>query len=304
MTIISRIWILYPSDDGWNPVKAVEAYGEMKKRGIRVLITSHTSVCAIALEKAINRDHVLTFVAGAATPVLSDKDDYILRNIQDVESEQKSIAGYINGLPGATVTIIRDIDNDAYTTPAYESFRRHLKKRLNGVIDISISRFKIDEIDRRFRTHNTNIAYLLIGGYNVASGIIAQAIHKANPGARIIFTPWMKTPTLLDTLGDAVGNTVMPSHYPPRKQGGAIDNYFKRFEKRFGYSPTYISLNVYTALEILNDAVSAGYRDPDSIKRYIINKKKFKTRFCDIEFDGQGDINAPLYFITDLSKEF
>ena len=295
---------IVPLDDGWNPVKAVEAYGELKKRGIRVLITSHTSICAIALEKAINRDHVLTFVAGAATPLLTDKDDYIIRNIQDVESEQKSIAGYINGLPGNSVIIIRDTDNYAYTGPALERFRRHVKKRIGVVIDISISNFKIDEINRRIGAHDIGIAYLLIGGYNIASGNIAQAIRNANPNTRIIFTPWMKTPTLLDTLGDAVGNTVMPSHYPPRKKGGAIDDYFTRFKKRFGYSPTYISLNVYTALEILHDAVSAGYTDPDAIKRYIIGKKKFKTRFCDIEFDDQGDINAPLYFITDLSKEF
>ncbi len=295
---------IIPFDDGWNPAKAVSAYGELKQKGIRILITSHTSICAIALEKSINRDHVLTFVTGAATPLLTDKDDYIIRNIQDVESEQKSIAEYVNGLPGNSVIIIRDTDNNAYTGPALDHFRRHLKKQVSGVIEISIGRFSIDDISRLVRTRDTGIAYLLIGGYNIASGNIAQAIRSANPNARIVFTPWMKTPTLLDTLGGAVSNSVMPSHYPPRKQGGAIDDYFKRFKKRFGYSPTYISLNVYTALEVLHDAVSAGYRDPDAIRRYIITKKKFTTRFNTIVFDTEGDVNAPLYFITDLSKEF
>ncbi|MBP7736235.1 MAG: amino acid ABC transporter substrate-binding protein [Spirochaetes bacterium] len=295
---------IIPLDDGWNPARAVEAYGELEKRGIRILVTSHTSNCALALEKLIQRDHVLTFVTGAATPLLKDKDDYIIRNIQDVGSEQKSIAEYINGLPGDGIIIIRDTDNNAYTGPALDHFKRHLKKQISGIIEISIGKFNIDDINRLIRNRGFGIAYLLIGGYNVASGSIAQAIRSVNPKAPIIFTPWMKTPTLLDTLGDAVNNSVMPSHYPPRKPGGPIDEYFKRFKERFGYSPTYISLNVYTALEILHDAVSAGHRDPDSIRRYIINRKKFKTRFNTIVFDKEGDVNAPLYFITDITKEF
>lgn len=295
---------IIPLDDGWNPARAVEAYAELKKRGIRILVTSHTSNCALALEKSINQDHVLTFVTGAATPALTDRNDYIIRNIQDVGSEQKSIAEYVNALPGNSVIIIRDTDNDAYTGPALDRFRRHLKKRIGGIIEISIGALRIDDINRRIRNSDFNMAYLLIGGYNVASGNIAQAIRGANRNAPIIFTPWMKTPTLLDTLGDAVTHSVMPSHYPPRKPGGSIDEYFKRFKKRFGYSPTYISLNVYTALEILHAAVSAGHRDPDSIRRHIIDRKKFKTRFNTIEFDREGDVNAPLYFITDISREF
>jgi len=83
---------IVPLDDGWNPAKAVTAYKELNRRGIRLLITSHTSICAIALEKLINRDHVLSFVTGATTDTLTDKNDYIIRNIQDVESEQKSIS--------------------------------------------------------------------------------------------------------------------------------------------------------------------------------------------------------------------
>jgi len=295
---------IVPLDDGWNPAKAVTAYKELNRRGIRLLITSHTSICAIALDKLINRDHVLTFVTGATTDTLTDKNDYIIRNIQDVESEQKSISEYINGLPGAGVIIIRDTDNNAYTVPALAYFKHHLKKQISGVIEISISRFNIDEISRLVRNRDTGIAYLLIGGYNIAAGNIAQAIYNINPGARIVFTPWMKTPTLLDTLGAAVNVSVMPSHYPRRMPGGAIDSYFKRFKKRFGYSPTYISLNVYTALEILHDAVSAGHTEPDDVRRYVMAKKKFKTRFCTVEFDQEGDMNAPLYFITDLSKEF
>ena len=295
---------IVPLDDGWNPEKAVKAYAELKKRGIRLLITSHTSNCAIALAPYINSDHVLAIVAGATTDKLTDKNDYIIRNIQDVESEQISISEYINGLPGNSVIIIRDTDNDAYTGPAMRYFRNHLKKQIIGIIEISIRKFNINEISNLVRGGNAAIAYLLIGGYNVAAGNIAQAIYNANANTRIVFTPWMKTPMILDTLGDAVNSSIMPSQYPPRIPGGAIDRYFKRFKKRFGYSPTYISLNVYTALEILHDAISAGYTEPDDIKRYIITKKKFKTRFNTVVFDKEGDMNAPLYFITDLSREF
>jgi len=294
---------IFPIDDAWEPKKAKAAYEEVKKRGIKLLITSHISTCAVAISDAINRDRTLTFVAGAATDKLSRKDDYILRNIQDVEGEQESIAGYISAMPQKKLLVIRDLDNDGYTVPALEHFLKFMKGQPR-VIDISIRKLDLGDLEAKMKKENFDVLYLLIGGYKSTSGSIAQLAVKIRPNCAIVFTPWMKTPALLETTGGAVKNSIVPSHYPPRAKSPAVNNYIERFKKKFGYPPTFISLNVYSALQIISEAVSAGKRTPDEIRDYVLKKKHFTTDFGAIAFDDFGDVRMPLYFITDLTVEF
>ena len=294
---------IFPIDDAWEPEKAKAAYEEVKKRGIKLLITSHISTCAVAISDAINRDRILTFVTGATTDTLSRKDDYILRNVQDVDGEQESIAKYINAMPHKKLLIIRDLDNEGYTVPALKYFRKYVKGDPR-VIDISIKKLDLGELEAKMRKENFDLAYIMIGGYRSTAGSIAQLAVKIRPDCAIMFTPWMKTPALLESTGGAIKNSIVPSHYEPRAKSPAINNYIERFKKKYGYPPTFISLNVYGALQIISEAISAGNRTPDKIRSYILKKKQFTTDFGTITFDDYGDTRMPLYFITDLTAEF
>ncbi len=293
-----------PFNDDWEPGQALQAYSEMRSLGMDILVTSHVSTCALALRDSINRDGVLTMVTGASTDELTGRDDWIFRTIPDVSSEQKSIAGYINAMPGNSLLIIRDTDNHSYTTPALRYFMEALRKRSARIIDVSVSSPDMAALEASIRARPFDSVYMLIGGYKAVAGSMAQMAARINPGARIVFTPWIKTPELLRTLGRAVGNSVIPSHYPPRGESAAVDEYITIFRKRFGYSPTFISLNVYAALEILASAISAGHKRPGEIKAYLLEKRRFDTRFGPVEFDAYGDSMKPLYFITDLENEF
>ncbi len=295
---------IVPFNDDWEPGRALEAYSEMRSQGLDILITSHVSTCALALRDSINRDGVLTMVTGAATDALSGHDDWIFRTVQDVSSEQKSIAVYINSLPGDRLLVIRDTDNHSYTTPALRHCMVHLRKPSVRVVDVSVSALNMAALESSIRARPFDNAYLLVGGYKVVAGTMAQMAARINPAARIVFTPWMKSPELLRTLGGAVRKSVVPSHYPPRGDSPAVDEYIAAFKKRFGYAPTFISLNVYAALEILSSAIAAGHRKPGEIKSYLLEKKKFETRFGPVVFDAYGDVTKPLYFITDLENEF
>jgi branched-chain amino acid transport system substrate-binding protein len=295
---------IVPIDDAWNPEKAKEAYREVQKRSIRFLITSHVSTCALAIAEEINRDGVLTFVTGATTDLLSKKDDYLLRNIPDVEEEQKGIADYIRGLPQKKLLILRDTDNHGYTFPALQHFRNRLARDRVAVVDISMARLDLDALEARLKREEFDLVYLLIGGYQSTAGSLAQLAKKLRPKAKIVYTPWMKTPTLLETAGSSIRDSVIPSHYPPRTESPAIRNYIERYKKRFNYAPTFISLNVYTALQILLEAIRAGNHTPDKVKAYVLKKGAFTTDFATVTFDPYGDTRANLHFITDIAHEF
>lgn len=295
---------IIPFDDAWHPEKTKEAYREVQKRGIRFLITSHVSTCALAIAEEINRDGVLTFVAGATTDLLSKKDDYILRSIQDVDEEQKSIAEYINRMPQKRLLIVRDTDNYGYTSPALQYLQNRLSKDRIAIVDVSMAKLDLTALEKRLKREDYDLLYLLIGGYQSTSGSIAQLAKKLRPNTKIIYTPWMKTPTLLETAGSSIKDSIIPSHYPPSTESPSIRNYMERYKKRFNYSPTFISLNVYAALQILTEAIHAGNRTPDKVKAYVIGKSIFKTDFGTITFDPYGDTRMNLYFIKDIPSEF
>jgi len=299
---ITNIEII-PIDDGWDPQKVLPAYREVKQRDIRFLITSHVSTCAMLIRDSINHDRILTFSSGAATDALSGSDDYIFRNMASIEIEQKSIADYLNALSQSRILIIRDLDNFRYSEPALHYFMAAIRKPVR-LIEVSISDFEVSELEKKMRQEDFGILYLLVGGYKTICGSIVQLSTLINPDVVVMMTPWMKTPTFVESVGPAIHNVVMPSHYPPRKQNPAIDHYLQEYKRRYAYMPTFISLNVYTALQIMIEAIQHGHSTPETMKQYILQKKDFDTDFMRITIDQYGDCRQPLYFITDLEHEF
>lgn len=300
---IKNIEIIY-ADDAWDPKKAVTAYEELKGKGIDILITSHISTCAVAIADMINRDRILTFVTGAVTDELSGIDDYILRNIQDVDKEQKSISEYIKNNFPKPLLIIRDNNNYAYTDPALKYFLKYFGRENVSVVDVSMSSIDYLKLEKDIKKTRFSSVYLLIGGYKIGAGSIAQMVRKMNPFSSIIYTPWMNTPSLLETAGSSITGSVMPSHYPSKKTDASLNAYLNRFRDKYGYAPTFISLNVYTAFELIDRAIKSGASDPDSIKNYLLKSGEIKTEFASTLFNQWGDVDAPLYFITDIPGEF
>jgi len=295
---------IVPFDDGWEPAKTVKAYEAVRRRGIDIIITGHTSSCAIAISDRVNMDKVLLFETGATTDQLSDKDDYIIRNIPDVHQEQKSIAGYIKSRHFSPLLVIRDTENLAYTEPALIYFRNYYTAGQMSVLDINISNFNIARLEAGIRKQKFDAAYLLIGSYKTAAGAIAQLIIKVNPSATVIYTPWVKTPAIIETAGGSIHNSVFPSIYRERYLAAGIDSFFMKYRERYRETPTFMAINVYSALQVLHAAISSGHRDPDSIKEFILNSGTIQTDFGPVTFNRYGDAVSDLYFITDIKREF
>lgn len=296
---------IVPIDDNWEPEKAKEACKTIPAQQIPILITSHISACAVAIKDQVIADKILTLVTGATTDALSGQDDLILRNIPDVEIEQKAIAEYVKKLEGEKVVVFPDSANMAYTEPGLKYFKKYITGKTIQPINISSDAIDPAAVESALRQSPFDIAYILIGGYrSSAVGVMSQVVARVNPSAPIILTPWVKSPVLLEAAGSAIKNCVLPSHYPPRGQNPAVDTYIDRFRKRYGYAPTFISLNVYTGLEILDEALQKGYRTPSDIKAYILEQRTFQTLFGPITFNSSGDVELPIYFSTDIAREF
>ena len=290
-------------DDGWDPVKAIRAYEDIRRRGIEILITSHISTCAVAIADMVNRDRVLTMVTGAVTDELSLKDDYIFRNIQGVEQEQKSIADYVKKNFPDPLLIVRDVDNYAYTGPALKHFLNYFGKSVT-VVDVSMASIDFKFLDQKMKKAKFKSLYLLIGGYKIGAGSIAQFARGINESCPVIYTQWINTPSILETAGPSIKGSIMPSHYPSKKQDQELNRYLERFKRKYGYAPTFISLNVHTAFELINSAIQSGADEPEKIKKYFLDAGVINSEFTSTEFNRWGDVEAPLYFISDIAGEF
>ncbi len=295
---------IVPFDDGWEPDKTVKAYEAVRRSGINIIVTSHTSSCAVAISNAVNRDKVLMFVTGSATDRLSDKDDYIIRNIQDVRFEQKNIAEYIKTLNISSLLLIRNIENPAYSEPSLRYFRDYYKSGKMIVLDVKLSKFDPEQLAGKVKNLKFDALYLLIGGYKTAAGSIAQLVNNIRPHIPIVYTPWIKTPAIIETAGDSINNSIFPSIYQQRSLNPGVDLHFRKYRDKFKSTPTFISLNVYSALQILQSAIDRGHKDPDSIKEYIKSVRTFRTDFGTMTFNRFGDTELPFYFITDIRQEF
>ncbi len=295
-------------DDGWEPGRARATFLTVRARKFRFLVTSHVSTCALAIADDINEAEILTFVAGATTDEISGKDDWMLRNIADVNAEQRSIAAFVGSIPGSRILIVRDTENGAYTTPAYKNFVAGLAggPYANGIrlIDFKASDPQMDEFRAGFAGNGYDVLYLLIGGYKSVAGNIAQLSWNVRPDAVILFTPWMRTPDLLPAAGGALAGSIMATHYPARGEDARIDTYIERFKSFAGFAPTYISLNIYQALEILDAALTAGKSSPAAVKAWILAHGSFQTSLGSVVFDSFGDSSSELHFVRDIASEF
>lgn len=295
---------IVPFDDAWEPEKTVKAYEDVKRSGINIIITSHTSSCAVAISEAVNRDKILMLVTGATTDMLSNRDDYILRNVHDVKQEQKLIAEYFKSSNYSSLLIVRDMENAAYTEPALRYFSESFNSGRIKSIDINISQFNTDYLYGKVRSLDFNALYILVGGHKAAAGSIAQLVRTIRPSVPVIYTPWMKTPAIIETAGASICDSVFPSIYQERALNSNVDSYFRRYRKKYDVPPTFISMNVYSAIQILKTAIDAGHYDPGSIKEFILKNGTIETDLGPVTFNRYGDTASPLYFITDIRQEF
>lgn len=295
---------IVPFNDGWDPKKIPEVYKEIRKQGIDIIFTSHTSTCAIELKKLtdLEKDDVLVFVTGSTTNDLSAIDDNNIRVIQDVEKEQTSIADYISSYNYKKLMIVRDLDNNKYTEPALNYFLDHYKGDYE-YFDISIKNINTQDIEDKFKASSFDALYTLIGGNQTASGTIGQLAYLLNSDVTIYFTPWNNASTILETSGESISSSVMANHYNIFDNTGVMEM-ISSFKNEYGYSPTYNSLHLYRAFDVFEQALSEGKRTPTDIKNYIIEKGEFDTPFGELKFNQFGDTDMDLYFIHDIRKAY
>jgi ABC-type branched-subunit amino acid transport system substrate-binding protein len=246
---------------------------------------------------------VVVLVTGATTDKLSGLEDQIIRTIGDVREEQQAMAEWVSSRNFSSILVARDTDNWAYTEPAIEAFADAAGPARLRVVDVSVSAPDPAGLRAAMALEPFDLLYLLIGGSQTIAGTFAQLGRSLQPECAVLFTPWLKTPALLETAGPALDGAWIPAYYPARGEDPEVDAYIDRFRSLYGYTPNFISLNVYAAVELVLQNIAAGRREPSAI-RQALSGAQWSTSFGTLLFDSFGDVKRPLYMIDDIAGEF
>lgn len=300
----SRIRLVSLFNDS-EPANSPASIARLKKRGVHFFLSTHPSSHALASLQEFRGGEALAINAAAASYSLSGRDDDFVRVVPDVRQEQRAIAQAVHRLPIARtsqrsprrVLVLQDTTNPAYGTTALAAFRDELE-RLGGwelvVCPLRVRDFAPGR-DRKLLMADIDAVYVLAGKFEPAIGNLSQLVHQIHPGVPILLTPWARSPDVIGRIGPARASTLLASSFPARRDSEAVRHYLERFEQRFGYSPSALSLSTRQSIELLDQALASGAQTPSQVKRYLLSRRVHRTSLGPVQLDRFGDSSARFY---------
>ena len=277
-----------------DPASAAGNIAALKRRGVRLFITTPPSNFVVPSLGQFARGDALAINASAASSAISGRNDFLFRVVPDVVQEQRAIAAALQRWRGRRLLVLQDTGNLSYTKPALASFRAELQRRGGWRLEVRplhVSAFD-PRRDRALMQGNFDALYVLAGSFQPAIGNISQLWHQLHPTAPILLTPWARSPAVVANAGPAAAHTWLVSPYPARRLDPRLDHYLQRFERRYGYTPYAMAFAIRQALELLDQALASGASSPAQVKRYLLAKPEHPTSFGPIRFDAHGDVQA------------
>lgn len=289
----------------FNPAQSAPGFEAAIDEGVNFFVTTQPSSTLTASAHLFANPGPLIINTSATSPSMTAKDDFMIRIIADAEQEQRTIADYINTLPGKNLLVLQDGANSAYTDPALRYFLKQLGTNPRWQVThakLQFEDFKPDNLtDQMGKPFDA--LYVLGGDFQASMGNIVQLFHRHHPNVPIVLTPWARSNTVFETAGPALRNIVLISNFPAKSKDLAIKDYLDRFTQRFGYQPMAMAIMIRQALEILEQAIAAGHKTPASVKKYLLSGQPLQTSLGQLQLNEFGDRTQGFYPISDLTKE-
>ncbi|MEA5414388.1 ABC transporter substrate-binding protein [Synechococcus sp. BA-132 BA5] len=287
---------IYDSYNSPDPNQALNELEQAIEKGIQFFVNTQASSHAVQCLELFASDQALSINVSATSTRLSDRDDYFLRIVPDLEKEQSFIANEVARLKGKRLLVLQDTGNLAYSQPALEVFRQQLRN--SSKWQLHVQRMLFTDYHPKqllaLMQQPWDGLYILGGAYQPSIGNMAQQFYQVNPKAPIVFTPWARSPAVLANAGEAANQVIQISPYLDASSDPALKRYLQSFKRRFGYEPHAMSIGTRQALELLDQAFAKGHRTPHAVKQYLLSKPVHSTSLGAIRFNRFGD-NAGKY---------
>lgn len=284
---------LIAKDDRQSDKIAVQAFRELIKAEVEVIIGPMTSNMAMVITPYLNEARIVAVSPTISTDRLSGIDDYFFRVTPATNQAAILSADYqIRSERARKFVAIYDNSNLAYCESWLKSFKNRFVAgggQITAVVafEKSENRSFLEIVQSTLANDSDGI---LIIANAMDSALICHQIRKSDPDITIMLAAWGATDRLIELGGNAVEGVTVVRNYDRDSPNPAYQAFRKIYLERYRKAPGFPGVHGYDAAQVVLTALSAR-KDKQSVKESILSIGEFDGLQSQIIFDAYGDVN-------------
>ena len=284
-------------DDSWEPSKSLPAYLSCISNVDLLIILTGSSSFMLIYDEVLKHPDILHYALGPTTTLLSGKKDNVVRNLCDLEKEQKMISEFASSRKIERLLIVTETDfNTKYTEPAARYFQQYAHIPIVDVVGFSGNLMDMDKAKELLQANHYDAMYALIGGMPRESAILIQQARAIQKDIPVLITPWIRGLIFEQALGTENNHIFMPCHLK-LFNNPSIDHFSAAYEKMFGAeSKEYFSPLMYDLANSLFETLDKTDSTQTSRLLPTLLAGEFSGTSGTIRFDAYGDADSQLHF--------
>lgn len=302
--INKRKLTLLVRDDRDLPEIAPVVDSELVAEGAFAIIGHLNSTMTQAGLTYINNTNTLLISPNSNSPLFLDKDDQLICMLPSGEEMVKTMLKVLEedkGLP--SLAVIYNGRNKTYTIPVAEKIKEHyehLGGELTGMFPYSSSSKEFDYQSVAAKVHNTQPEAIALVTNAMDAAFFARNLYDLGSKAILIGGDATCNEEILEGSGTPVEGFLTVQAYSTDKSNPSYVQFREKFQKRFGYIPSYDAMFSYTALRLIEAALRKN-PDETELKQSILSLGKFKGLTYDINLNKYGD-NQQAYLVLQIQN--
>lgn len=279
--------------------------------GVKAVISCSGSVCAVAIKKYVDSNHICVIAPDSSTGTLSGIKDFIFRYCNDAKFEAKVVADQAEYFGKKVVSVYRD---DPWGTGLHESFTDMFTGEVKGIRiapelpDYSSEVLQLKNDVEEFGAENTVVALLTFEAetINIVSHMMEYPIlHKITIiGPTALTHPGVYPPKAPTEIADYMIECNAHADVKTKTLAPGASELLDRVKAVYGTPPTTEILNNYDACTALMLSILvAGKYDGDAIAKtvpFIATKHMGYSGYKVL--DEWGELLCGEYSIAKLTK--
>ena len=288
---------ILPVDDSWDATKSLPAYLSCADKADLLIILTSSSNIMLIFDEIHKRPGTVHAILGPTTTLLSGIQDNIVRNVPDLEKEQKMIAEFAAARNIDKLLIVMETDfNGKYTEPAGTFFQQYAHIPHVDVVRFSGHLMNTDAAMDLLRTNRYDAMYALVGGMPREAAILIQQARAIQKDIPVVVTPWVRGLVFEQALGPENNGIFMPCHLK-LADNPSYDHFADAYRQMFGAeSKEYFVPLMYDLANSLFAALDeAGSPDADTLLPALL-AKSYAGTMGPARYDSFGDADSQMHF--------
>lgn len=283
-------------DDQDIPEKASVVDSQLIAEGAFAIIGHLNSTMTQAGLEYVDKTETILISPNSNSPLFINKDDQLICMLPSGQEMVKTMLNVlIKDKHTPTLAIIYNGRNVTYTIPVAELMSKIYSEsggRITGMYSYNSSSnyFDYRSVAEQVIEHKPEAIALITNAMDAA--FFARHLYDLNAGAILIGGDATCNEELLEGSGIAVENMITVQAYSPELSDKKGSAFRERFQKRFGYIPSYDAMYSYTTMKLIEAAL---LKEPDEklIKQSILSLGDFHGLTYDIKLNRFGDNEQP-----------